>query len=113
MTHAKPCVIMHVFTRHIASHVSTCMELKFCINGRSQTIRRRMRGSRKGKDKGRKEEKRKGKEKGWKEEKSKEEKRRKMRKKENEKRERKEEKKGMSRSEQTRTAKNPELRYKR
>ena len=36
-----------------------------------------------------------------------------MRKKENEKRERKEEKKGVSHSEQTRTAKNPELRYKR
>ena len=70
-------------------------------------------GSRKGKEKGTKEEKRKGNEKGRKEEKRKEEKRRKMRKKEKEERERKEEKEGVSRSEQTRTAKNPELHYKR
>ena len=61
---------------------------------------------RKGKEKGRKgEEKgRKGKEK-WR--------KRKERKKEKEERERKEEKEGVSRSEQTRKAKNPKLRYKR
>ena len=27
-----------------ASHVSTCMEWEFCINGRSQTVRRRRKG---------------------------------------------------------------------
>ena len=26
MTHGKPCVKLHVFTRHMASHVSTCMK---------------------------------------------------------------------------------------
>ena len=33
MTHSKPCVPIHVFTRHMASHVSTCMDVKLCING--------------------------------------------------------------------------------
>ena len=67
---------------------------------------------RKGKKKGRKgEEKgRKGKEKGRK---RKENERRKARKKEKEERERKVEKEGVSRSELTRTAENPERRYKR
>ena len=35
---------MHVFARHMTSHVSTCLEWEFYINGRSQTIRRRKRG---------------------------------------------------------------------
>ena len=26
LTHDKPCVKMHVFIRHMANHVSTCME---------------------------------------------------------------------------------------
>ena len=32
MTHGKPCVKVHVFTRHMASHVSTCMGFDLCIN---------------------------------------------------------------------------------
>ena len=32
MTHGKPCVHLHVFTRHMASHVSTCMEGASSIN---------------------------------------------------------------------------------
>ena len=33
MTRGKPCVKMHVFTIHMASHVSTCMGFDLCING--------------------------------------------------------------------------------
>ena len=77
-----------------------------------QSVGAARRRRRKGKEKGRKgEEKgRKGKDKGRK---RKEKERRKERKKEKEERERKEEKEGVSRNEQTRMAKNPELRYKR
>ena len=81
-----------------------------------QSVGAARRRRRKGKEKERKgEEKgRKGKEK-WRKRKEKErrkEKKREEKKKEKEERERKEEKDGVSRSEQTRTAKNPELRYK-
>ena len=37
-THDKPCVHLHVFTRHMASHVSTCMEGASRIN---RSVRRR------------------------------------------------------------------------
>ena len=114
-THGKPCVW------HMASHVSSCMAMLRPINmrfggggGGANSVcggaakRRR----RKGKEKGRKgEEKgRKGKEK-WRKRKEKE--RRKEKKKGEEERKKKEEKEGVLRSEQTWTAKNPELRYKR
>ena len=33
MTHGKPCVKMHVLTRHMGSHVSTCMSFELCIKG--------------------------------------------------------------------------------
>ena len=38
MTHSEPCVHLHVFTRHMASHVSTCMEGASSIN---RSVRRR------------------------------------------------------------------------
>ena len=41
MTHGKPCVHLHVFTRHMASRVSTCMEDASSIN---RLVRRRRRG---------------------------------------------------------------------
>ena len=71
-----------------------------------------VRGSSKEKEEGRKEEEkgRKGKEKGRRRE---EKERRKEKKKGEEERKKKEEKEGVLRSEQTRMAKNPELRYKR
>ena len=37
VTHGKPCVKMHVFTRHMASYVSTCMGFDLCINGEFTT----------------------------------------------------------------------------
>ena len=40
MTHGKPCVKMHVFTRQMESHVSTFMDVKLCIN---RCVHRRMR----------------------------------------------------------------------
>ena len=62
MTHGKPCVNLHVFTRHMASHVSTFIE------GASSIIRlvcRRRRGEEERKrerEERRKERKKKGKE---------------------------------------------------
>ena len=41
VTYGKPCVHLHVFTRHMASHVSTCMEGASSIN---MLVRRRRRG---------------------------------------------------------------------
>ena len=64
---------MQMHVRHMASHVSKCMQMHACINGMFEEGGDR----RKGKVKGRK-----GKEKGRKEKKRKEEKRRKMMKKE-------------------------------
>ena len=32
MTHGTPCVHFHVFTRHMVSHVSTCIEGASSIN---------------------------------------------------------------------------------
>ena len=60
VTHGKPCVTIHVFTRHMGSHVSTCMECEFCINGGHKQFVKGGGGSRKGKEKGRKGEKGKG-----------------------------------------------------
>ena len=40
VTHGKSCVHLHVFTRHMESHVSTCMEGASSIN-RSQKVCRR------------------------------------------------------------------------
>ena len=102
VTHGKPCVNMHdTFEAYIYG------ELKLSVWGGAARRRRR-----KGKEKGRKgEEKgRKGKEKGRK---RKEKERRKEKKKGEKERKKKEEKEGVLRSEQTRMAKNPELRYKR
>ena len=106
MTHDKSCVHLHVLARHMASHESPCMEGSKWINvmfveggeGRKGKDKEKGKG-RKGKEKGRK-----GKEKWRKEEKRKEENRRKRRNKEKE---------GVSRSEQTRMAKVPKLRYER
>ena len=104
VTHGMPCVNMHgTFEAYIYGVSNSA----YGGGGGSKlqsvgATRRRMRN---GKEKGRK-----GKEKGRK---RKENERRKVRKKEKEERERKEEKEGVSRSEQTRTEKNPELRYKR
>ena len=100
MTHGKPCAHLHLFTRHMASHVSTCMEGASSIN-RSQTIRRR--GGREQERKSEREERR---EKERRKEKKKEEK-------EKEERERKEENEEVSHSEQTQMTKNPKLCYKR
>ena len=99
VTHGKPCVHLHVFTRHMASHVSTFMEGASSIN-RSQTIRRRG-----GREQERKREREERREKERRKGKKKEEK-------EKEERERKEENEGVSHNEQTRTTKNPELPYK-
>ena len=108
-THGMPRVNMHgTFGAYIYG-----VSNSICGGGsKLQSVGAAKRRRRKGKEKGRKgEEKgRKGKEKGRK---RKEKERRKERKKENEERERKEEKEGMSRSEQSQTAKNPELHYKR
>ena len=41
VTHGEPCVHLHVFTRHMESHVSTFMEGASSIN---RLVRRRMRG---------------------------------------------------------------------
>ena len=99
----------------MASHVSKCMQMHACINGMFVEGREGRKGKEKGKYKWRKgiEKGRKGKDKGRKEEKRKGEKRRKIRKKEKEEREKKGEKEEELHSEQTRMAKNPELRYKR
>ena len=82
VTHGKPCVHLHVFTRHVAIHVSTWMEGASCING---DVRRR-RGRRKEKRKGGKEKRKGGKKRKVKKKKKKNEK------KEKEERKRKEEK---------------------
>ena len=100
VTHGKPCVHLHVFIRHMASHVSTCMESASSIN-RPQTIRRRGR-----REQERKREREERREKERRKEKKKDEKEKKER-------ERKEEKEGVLRSEQIQTVKNLELRYKR
>ena len=56
--HMASHVKIHVFTRDMASHVSTCMDVKLCINRR---VHRRMREkSRKGKEKWGKRDKEKG-----------------------------------------------------
>ena len=109
VTHGMPCVIMHVpFGTYISREVPIqLMAAQIeCVGG---AVRRRRR---KGKEKGRrgKEKGRKGKEKGRK---RKEKERRKEKKKWEKERKKKEEKEGGLRSEQTRTAKDPELRYKR
>ena len=54
MTHGQPCVKVHVFTRHMGSHVSTWMSFELCImEGGSQLVHRRR--EKKGKEeKGRK-----------------------------------------------------------
>ena len=44
VTHGKPCVTTHVLTRHISSHVSTCMTCSFVYKlggGCSQPVQRR------------------------------------------------------------------------
>ena len=41
VTHGKPCVHLHVLTRHMASHVSTCMEGSSSVN---RSVHRRRRG---------------------------------------------------------------------
>ena len=110
VTHGMPCVNMHgSFEAYIRDFTWAVGEAR---RAQLQSVGAARRRRRKGKEKGRKgEEKgRKGKEKRRK---RKEKERRKERKKEKEERERKEEKEGVSRSEQTRTAKNPELHYKR
>ena len=87
VTHGMPCVNMHGTFGHY---------IKAFIHGVSRISPWEQQGE--GKEKGRK---RKGKE------------RRKEKKKGEEERKKKEEKEGVLRSQQTRTAKNPELRYKR
>ena len=52
MTHGKPCVKMHVFTRHMENHVSTCMECQLMYKW--VVFVEEGGGSRKGKDKWRK-----------------------------------------------------------
>ena len=104
---------MHV--GHMECHVSTCMAYgKGFIWGVGAVHRRREQQEGKGREKkkeGERKERKRGKEKRERE--GEERERRKKRKKEKEERERKEEKEGVSRSEQTRMAKNQKLRYKR
>ena len=103
VTHDMPCVNMHdSFEAYIRGFTWAVGEAR---RAQLQSMGAARRRRRKGKEKGRK-----GKEKGRK---KKEKERRKERKKEKEERERKEEKEGVSRSEKTRTEKNPKLRYKR
>ena len=97
VTHGMPCVNMH------GSFEDYIRGFSWLIRTSKGGAARRRR--RKGKEKGRK-----GKEKGRK---RKEKERRKEKKKGEEERKKKEEKEGVLRSEQTRTAKNPELLYKR
>ena len=112
-----PCVIMHGKGMHVCDtwHVNMHGSFEAYIRGftwavcRSKESSTSVHGSNKEKEEGKRERKeRKG---------EREEKKRKGRKKregkKREERERKEEKEGVSRSEQTRTAKNPELCYKR
>ena len=107
VTHGKPCVNMHgtfenyirAFTHGVSNAVCGGSGKEKEEEGkREREERRREREERKGE---REEKKRKGK------------KKREEKKKEKEERERKEEKEGVLCSEQTRTAKNPKLRYKR
>ena len=108
VTHGKPCVTVHgkgmpcvnmhaTFEAYIYGAPIQFVETKQGRKGEEK--------GRRGKEKGRK-----GKEKGRKME---EKERRKVKKKGEEERKKKEEKEGVLGSEQTRTAKNPELRYKR
>ena len=127
VTHGKPCVTMHGKGMHLCdtwhamchhawpfeSLYKGSLNISLCGGGsKKQSVGAARRRRRKGKEEGRKgEEKgRKGKEKGRKME---ERKRRKEKKKGEEERKKKEEKEGVLCSEQTRTEKNSELRYKR
>ena len=69
MTHGKPCVKMHVFTRHMPSHVLTFVECE--IMYKWDVFVEEGGGSRKRKEKGRKREKGKGEKKERKERKEK------------------------------------------
>ena len=127
VTHGNPCVTMHgkgmhvCDTWHAMCHHAWPFEslykggLKISLWGggsKNQSVGAARRRRRKGKEEGRKgEEKgRKGKEKGGK---GRKKERRKEKKKGEEERKKKEEKEGVLSSEQTRTTKNSELRYKR
>ena len=111
-THSKPCVNMHgSYEAYIRGFTWAVGEAKRAQDQSVGAARRRgregRRRRRKGEEKGRKgKEKRKGGNKMRKE-------RRKEKKKGEEERKKKEEEEGVLCSEQTRTAKNPELRYKR
>ena len=105
VTHGMPCVIMHdpFETYKYGSSHSVCRTAQIQFVGGAARRRRRKGG--KEKRKGGKERRKGGKEK--------KKERRKEKKKGEEEREKKEENEGVLRSEQTRTEKNPELRYKR
>ena len=111
VTHGMPCVTMHGLLKAYIKGVSKSV----CVEGAAASVRGssskeeeegKRRRRRKGEEKGRK-----GKEEGRKGERRKE--RRKEKKKGEEERKKKEEEEGVLCSEQPRTAKNPELRYKR
>ena len=114
VTHGKPCV------RHMACHVSTCMltmkAIKMGMGSSFQTAAASVRGSSKEEEEGKRRRRRKGKggkgrRKGGKERRK--ERRKEKRKGEEKRKKKKEKEEGVLRSEQTRMAKNPELRYKR
>ena len=100
VAHGKPCFIMHgpFETYKNGSSHSAWGGNKILFVGAARRRRKGKEKLRKGKEKGRK---------------RKEKERRKEKKKGEEERKKKEEKEGVFRSEQTRTAKNPELFYKR
>ena len=108
VTHGMPCVTMHaLYEAYIYGS-----QIQFGGQGQQDSVRGSSKEEEEGKEEGRKgEEKiRKGKEKGRKME---EKERRKEKKKGEEEKKKKEGKEGVLLSEQTRTAKNLELRYKR
>ena len=108
VTHGMPCVIMH---GHVKTYKYEIMGGRKCSSWDSSKLRP---WEQQGEGGGREERRREKKErKGEWEEKGGKKERRKEKKKGEEERKKKEEKKGVLRSEQTRMAKNPELRYKR
>ena len=105
-THGMPCVNMHGSFEDYIRGFSWAIRTSKGEHQEEGGGREKRKGEReKGKEKGRK-----GKERGRR---RKEKERRKEKKKNEEERKKKEEKEGVSHSEQTRMAKNPELRYKR